>query len=262
MPGFLEKLRQKPERTRKQIAAGTSFAVTGLIFVMWVTVLNHQPAEQPIQQRVASQESQQTTQQPERATSPLSALSANAKSAFSQLSTQFTNWKDDAAETFSATNSPAQITSSTEPRFRVAGEEGEADRDLDAEQSNTQNESVAENGSEPVENSSKQGHESVLQSAAALSAINQQSRASEVDPEDQSAGLPDRSGAGSEDSDNYWANADFSGGSSAGDEPTGGQEESASASTQTASTSEIQITNQPAFNSPQYNPNRDTWFGN
>jgi|AntDeeMinimDraft_6_1070357.scaffolds.fasta_scaffold06742_2 hypothetical protein len=77
MAGFLQKLRRKTPETRKRIALGTSAAVTSLVFVMWITVINNGFIDAGPVDSLNSE----TTQ----TASPLSAFGDNANSAFSQL---------------------------------------------------------------------------------------------------------------------------------------------------------------------------------
>lgn len=101
MPGLLERLRQKPHETRKRYALGTSATVTGLIFIMWLTVLNHGFLGDD--QEVPSLNGNQVNQ----TASPLSAFSSNAASAFQQLRDGFR----DLDEELVSTTSSSQATS-------------------------------------------------------------------------------------------------------------------------------------------------------
>lgn len=101
MAGLIERLRNKPPKTRKRVAFGTSAAVTSLIFVMWLTVLNHGFVDNGIE---AQQLDTNTTQQ---TASPLSAFSDNAATAFRELKNSF-------REIEGATTSPATTTTSTD----------------------------------------------------------------------------------------------------------------------------------------------------
>lgn len=84
MQRFLEKLRKKPVETRKRYALGTSVTVSGLIFVMWLTVVSFGP--------FGSEGSLQNTNIGETQTaSPLSAFSNNASSAFQELRDQLSS---------------------------------------------------------------------------------------------------------------------------------------------------------------------------
>lgn len=74
MRRFIHKLRQKPKSTRRKIALGTSTSVTGLIFVIWLTVIVQGGGLTP------TQESPQT-----QTASPISAIKGNASAAFSSL---------------------------------------------------------------------------------------------------------------------------------------------------------------------------------
>lgn len=105
MSGFLERLRNKPQETRKRYALGTSVSVTGLIFVMWLTVLNHGFLSDD--NEVPSLNDSQVTQ----TASPLSAFSDNAASAFQQLMNEFDR------------SDEAGTTSTTSHRDTVAPEE-------------------------------------------------------------------------------------------------------------------------------------------
>lgn len=113
MPGFLERLRQKPQETRKRYALGTSAAVTGLIFVMWLTVLNHGFLESDAQ--IRSLNNKQVNQ----TASPLSAFGSNAASAFQQFQDEFSG--DDAAATGTASTSEANPAGSNLPNRGTAG---------------------------------------------------------------------------------------------------------------------------------------------
>lgn len=80
MQDFIHKLRQKPESKRRQIALGTSAAVTGVIFAVWVTVLT--------QGGVIDSSTQVDNQQ---TASPVTALGNNATAAFSSFQERFSS---------------------------------------------------------------------------------------------------------------------------------------------------------------------------
>ncbi|MEX2515006.1 MAG: hypothetical protein WD335_02680 [Candidatus Paceibacterota bacterium] len=110
MPGFLEQLRNKSPETRKRFALGTSATVTGVIFVMWLTVFNHGP--------YGSEGSLQNTNIAQTQTaSPLSAFSDNAASAFQEFRDHFAS---DSATTSSATTSTTS-DSEVQPATRTDG---------------------------------------------------------------------------------------------------------------------------------------------
>lgn len=81
MQRLLEKLRNKPAETRKRYALGTSVTVSGVIFIMWLTVISFGSSgiEGSLQNSGISET--QTA-------SPLSAFSNNASSAFQELRDQ------------------------------------------------------------------------------------------------------------------------------------------------------------------------------
>lgn len=113
MPGLLERLRQKPHETRKRYALGTSATVTGLIFIMWLTVLNHGFLGDD--QEVRSLNGNQVSQ----TASPLSAFSNNAASAFQQLRDGF--GVPDEAPVSTTSNSQATVTEEQLPNRSAAG---------------------------------------------------------------------------------------------------------------------------------------------
>jgi len=77
MRRFIHKLQKKPKSTRQKIALGTSASVTGLIFIVWLTVLFQGGGLTP------------TDTAPETQTaSPISALQNNAAAAVSLLQEQ------------------------------------------------------------------------------------------------------------------------------------------------------------------------------
>lgn len=97
MPGFLQRLRTKPPKTRKRIALGASVTITSLVFVMWVTVLNYGfIGSGPEMQDINTN----TTQ----VASPLSAFSENASTAFQQLKEGFASSTDIDSSTFSTSS--------------------------------------------------------------------------------------------------------------------------------------------------------------
>lgn len=97
MADWLQRLRSKSPKTRKRIALGTSAAITSLVFVMWVTVLNH-----GFINNSGGQLGSETTQ----TASPLSAFGSNAASAYREFKEGIDS--DDGL-------SPASSTSSSSP---------------------------------------------------------------------------------------------------------------------------------------------------
>jgi hypothetical protein len=97
MRRFIHKLRQKPKSTRRKIALGTSASVTGLIFVVWLTVVMHGGGLTP-------------TQNPKTQTaSPISAIKGNASAAFSTLQNRL---RDQSGTTSKASANSARATTS------------------------------------------------------------------------------------------------------------------------------------------------------
>lgn len=82
MSSLLQRLRQKPDDEKKRIAVGTSAAITGLIFVMWVTVLNNGFTN--LEATTPNIEGRTQT------ASPLSAFGDNASAAFGRLKSSLT----------------------------------------------------------------------------------------------------------------------------------------------------------------------------
>lgn len=102
MSGFLERLRKKPHETRKRYALGTSATVTGLIFVMWLTVLNHGFLNSDSEVRSLNNSQLNQT------ASPLSVFSNNASSAFRQFRDEFSSF-DESATGRTATSGDSEI---------------------------------------------------------------------------------------------------------------------------------------------------------
>lgn len=97
MADWLQRLRKKSPKTRKRIALGTSAAITSLVFVMWVTVLNHGFIDSG-----GDQLDPDTTQ----TASPLSAFGGNAASAYREF-------KESIDADSSAPSSPSTSSAST-----------------------------------------------------------------------------------------------------------------------------------------------------
>jgi len=110
MRRLIHKLRQKPKSTRRKIALGTSASVTGLIFVVWLTVVMHGGGLTP-------------TQNPQTQTaSPISAIKGNASAAFSTLQNRL---QDQSGTTSKAgANSARATTSSAEPEASTSERTG------------------------------------------------------------------------------------------------------------------------------------------
>lgn len=83
MSSLLQRLRQKPDDEKKRIAVGTSAAITGLIFVMWVTVLNNGFTDL----EATTPDIDASTQ----TASPLSAFQGNASAAYDRLKSSFSS---------------------------------------------------------------------------------------------------------------------------------------------------------------------------
>lgn len=115
MPGFLERLRKKPHETRKRYALGTSATVTGLIFIMWLTVLNHGFLGDD--QEVRSLNNTDLNQ----TASPLAAFSDNAASAFQQLRDGFRDLDEGVVSTTS--DSQATTVESELPNRSATGKD-------------------------------------------------------------------------------------------------------------------------------------------
>ncbi len=81
---YLEKLRKKPERVKKQIAFLISFAIVGVIFVVWLTVIYPDFR----QNEEASAVLASTTP------SPISAFSDTFSSGISAISEEFSRIKE------------------------------------------------------------------------------------------------------------------------------------------------------------------------
>jgi cytoskeletal protein RodZ len=113
MRRFIHKLRQKPKSTRRKVALGTSASVTGLIFVVWLTVVMHGGGLTP-------------TQNPQTQTaSPISAIKGNASAAFSTLQNRL---QDQSGTTSKASvNSARATTSSAEPEASTSERTGNKD---------------------------------------------------------------------------------------------------------------------------------------
>lgn len=126
MSDWLQKLQNKPEKTRHAIALGVSISTTCLIFVMWVTVLNFGSSNlEPGMQAVNP--SSQTA-------SPLSAFSSNAASAFKQLKTGFSAIGDDSRLTpLNGANSGDFWGDSTEPQSGMADDSSSMSKDSSSE---------------------------------------------------------------------------------------------------------------------------------
>ena len=106
MSGLLEQLRSKKPETRKRFAFGISTSVTGVIFIMWLTVFNHGllSLDSDIQD-ISTSNSQNA--------SPLSAFSDNAASAFRQLRSGFSSSETVTTTTVSETLDESRISGSS-----------------------------------------------------------------------------------------------------------------------------------------------------
>ncbi len=94
---YIEKLRQKSPRAKKQIAFTTAFCFAGIIFTVWAVAIYPNFKQGLLrEQKVESAEP-----------SPTSALSANLYSGFESLKDQFTNMKE---KIFSAVESSTSTT--------------------------------------------------------------------------------------------------------------------------------------------------------
>jgi len=113
MRRLIHKLRQKPKSTRRKIALGTSASVTGLIFVVWLTVVMHGGGLTP-------------TQNPQTQTaSPISAIKGNASAAFSTLQNRLQDQSGTTSE--ASANSARATTSSAEPEASTSERTGNKD---------------------------------------------------------------------------------------------------------------------------------------
>ena len=106
---LLEKIRQKPERTKKQIAFLTSFFVAGLIFVVWLSVIY------PNWLSTKTKEEKVVVTEP----SPISTLGNMFSTTFSAIDEQFANIKQAVSSFttepayYSATGTDSEITASS-----------------------------------------------------------------------------------------------------------------------------------------------------
>jgi hypothetical protein len=108
---LLEKIRQKPERTRKQIAFLISLSVSGLIFVVWLSVIY------PSWRFSKEKEEKIVTSEP----SPISTVASTFYSTVNALGEQFSNLKEAFSQIYSnptyyvaTTTDEGVSTSSTE----------------------------------------------------------------------------------------------------------------------------------------------------
>ncbi len=81
---FIERLRQKPESSKKKIAFLTSFALVGLIFAVWLSVIYPDFRFREKQKQTAAAVE----------TSPTSSFFENIKEGFSGIKSQIKNIKD------------------------------------------------------------------------------------------------------------------------------------------------------------------------
>ena len=91
---FIEKLRQKPDRTKKQIAFLVSLLLAGIIFVIWLSVIY------PDFSQTQAKETAVSKQEP----SPLSNFSDTFSSGISAIGDQFNKIKE-SLSSFSTTTS-------------------------------------------------------------------------------------------------------------------------------------------------------------
>ena len=108
---FLEKLRAKPEKIKKQISFLVAFAFAGLVFVVWLSVVYPK-----FSQKETSSKKEAVSQG-----SPLSSLTETFSSGFSALSEQFSQLKN-AVSSFSSPTAdvPATSTVSTTTENNIA----------------------------------------------------------------------------------------------------------------------------------------------
>jgi hypothetical protein len=83
MFNLIEKLRQKSDRTKKQIAFLTAFFIVGVIFVVWLSVIY------PDFRQAQSQEARVSSLEP----SPLSSFSDSVSSGVSSIKEKFSEIK-------------------------------------------------------------------------------------------------------------------------------------------------------------------------
>ncbi len=81
---FIDNLRQKPDKTKKQVAFLVAFFITGIIFVVWLSVIYPNFKNQENKEAVAS-----STE-----SSPFSTFSSTFGSGFKALGEQFGELKD------------------------------------------------------------------------------------------------------------------------------------------------------------------------
>ncbi len=105
MFSFIEKLRQKPDRTKKQIAFLTALFLAGLIFVVWLSVIL------PDFQRGQKREEAVSKLEP----SPIEAFGETIGAGFSSIGEQFGKLKESVTTmvTSSAVYNSASSTSTT-----------------------------------------------------------------------------------------------------------------------------------------------------
>lgn len=101
MRRFIHKLRQKPKSTRRKIALGTSASVTGLIFIIWLTIIVQGGVVSSVQQDPQAQTA-----------SPVSAIKGNASAAFSSLQNRLQG--ESGTTSAASANIAAESSSSTQ----------------------------------------------------------------------------------------------------------------------------------------------------
>ncbi len=83
MLDLIERLREKPEKTKKKIAFLTSFLFAGLIFVVWLTVIYPDVLDR--EKKIRKPNTTEVT--------PTSAIKENISSGFTEMGGQFTKLK-------------------------------------------------------------------------------------------------------------------------------------------------------------------------
>ncbi len=89
----IEKLRNKPERKKKQIAFTIAFSIAGLIFVVWLSVIY------PDFRKTEAQEEEASKLQP----SPLSVFGDSVSSGFNAIEDEISGLKETMEEMASST---------------------------------------------------------------------------------------------------------------------------------------------------------------
>lgn len=97
---YIEKLRAKPDSTKKQVAFIVAFVISGIIFVIWLSVIYpHWKEDQENIEKVSKVEP-----------SPLAGFVDNITNGFSGIKEQYSNIKE--SMTFSATSTESDVSPS------------------------------------------------------------------------------------------------------------------------------------------------------